>query len=242
MQYLTAGLKTDLFLWGVFYNAKKCPAPRNLPDEISTRDSAPENPGKGHLDDDNEPAGPKDSREEADKDPAAKRERPAGWIPPFTGWVKLNTSAILRGGVAGVGGSVHGPSGKWIFGYILNLGQHNCTQLRADLWALLLGLKLVSDQGYKKVQVETDSEQALECLKTNPDKSDPNADFIITCRKLLVGAWQISLSLVNRDKNRPAFEVVKHFEGHRVGDRTILDSLPSKLSEVIDNCQVRQLP
>lgn len=209
-------MKTDLFLWGVFYDAKNIP--RNLPVEIS----------------------PGDSWEEPDRNPAPKAERPMEWTPPSTGWVKLNTTAISRGGVAGIGGSVHGPLGKWIFGYVLNLGQDSCTQLRADLWALLYGLKLVSERGYKKVQVETDSQQALDCLKTNPDESDPNADFIGACRKLLVGNWQVSQSLVTRERNRPAILVVNDFESHHMGVLTLIDSPPPDLAGSTEDSQVGQ--
>ncbi|KAK4782432.1 hypothetical protein SAY86_016534 [Trapa natans] len=210
----THWLKNDLFLCGVFYVAKKDSALLNLPEEIEVKDSSIE-----HLIE-----GGEDTLGEFDENPSTKRGGLVEWTPPSPGWVKLNSSAVSRGGRVGIGGSVHGPSEKWIFGYVQNLGQCNCTQLRADLWALLLGLKLLFARGYSKVFVETDSEQALECLKTDPDESDPNADFIVACRKILLDDWLISRSVVSVEKNWPAVMIVENFEDHPLREETILHS------------------
>ncbi|KAK4781747.1 hypothetical protein SAY86_015849 [Trapa natans] len=221
----TQWLNKDLFLWAVFYIAKKDPAPLNLHEEFEAKDSDPE-----HLIE-----GAEDTLGEPDENSATKRVRLAEWTPPSHGWVKLNSSAVLRGDRVGIGGSVYGPSGKWIFGYVQNLGQYNCTQLRADLWALLLGLKLVAARGYKKVYVETDSEQALKCLNTDPDDSDPNADFIISYRKLLRNEWLISPSVVSVEKNWPAVMIAKNFEDHPLLEETILHDPTPPFMNFVDS-------
>ncbi|PKI47746.1 hypothetical protein CRG98_031879 [Punica granatum] len=245
---LTAGSKTGLFLWGVYRSFKNRPAPRirDSSEEICPSGPGVENPNNGLIakKGGNEAAGRRgdepNSLEESQKNPVIEAVL-TRWVPPCDGWVKLNTGAVFRGdpGPAGGGGSVHGRSGKWIIGYVSNLGE--CKQLTANLWALLWGLNLVSERGYRKVQVETDSELALKCLNrvnTEGDVVGPDdLDLISSCRKLLLGDWEISQSHVSREMNHPAVVVANHFEDHDVGIIALLDSPPPDLAKSMMNGQ-----
>ncbi|OWM65235.1 hypothetical protein CDL15_Pgr008825 [Punica granatum] len=245
---LTAASKTGLFLWGVYRSFKNRPAPRirDSSEEICPSGPGVENPNNGLIakTGGNEAAGRRgdepNSLEESQKNPVIEAVL-TRWVPPCDGWVKLNTGAVFRGdpGPAGGGGSVHGRSGKWIIGYVSNLGE--CKQLTANLWALLWGLNLVSERGYRKVQVETDSELALKCLNrvnTEGDVVGPDdLDLISSCRKLLLGDWEISQSHVSREMNHPAVVVANHFEDHDVGIIALLDSPPPDLAKSMMNGQ-----
>ncbi|XP_031404484.1 uncharacterized protein LOC116213609 [Punica granatum] len=240
--------KTGLFLWGVYRSFKNRPAPRirDSSEEICPSGPGVENPNNGLIakKGGNEAAGRRgdepNSLEESQKNPVIEAVL-TRWVPPCDGWVKLNTGAVFRGdpGPAGGGGSVHGRSGKWIIGYVSNLGE--CKQLTANLWALLWGLNLVSERGYRKVQVETDSELALKCLNrvnTEGDVVGPDdLDLISSCRKLLLGDWEISQSHVSREMNHPAVVVANHFEDHDVGIIALLDSPPPDLAKSMMNGQ-----
>ncbi|OWM64084.1 hypothetical protein CDL15_Pgr011539 [Punica granatum] len=113
---LTAGLKNDLFLWGLFRHAKHGPAPRNIPEEISLSGLSHGNSNSGLVSrsDDNEPGDPDDDRPNSCRESDGKStigvHSTVQWSPPCAGWVKLNTSAVWKEdtGTTGVGGLVHG--------------------------------------------------------------------------------------------------------------------------------------
>ncbi|KAL4299362.1 hypothetical protein AHAS_Ahas17G0093300 [Arachis hypogaea] len=55
------------------------------------------------------------------------------WKPPMKNWVKVNTDGASRGnpGQAGCGGMVRNELGRWVAGFIANLG--NCTTFQAEI-------------------------------------------------------------------------------------------------------------
>ena len=87
------------------------------------------------------------------------------WIPPPTGWVKLNTDRCYKvnPGLASGGGLLRDEDGKWIKGFDYNIGI--CTVTMSELWAIYHGLTLAWNEGYRRVLVETDSRSAALILK-----------------------------------------------------------------------------
>ncbi|MBA0613047.1 hypothetical protein Godav_013563, partial [Gossypium davidsonii] len=71
--------------------------------------------------------------------------------------IYLNTdgSDRLEDGFATTGGIVHDHSGQRILGYNRFLG--SCSVFEAELWGILDGLSFLIDQGYKEVQIRTNS-------------------------------------------------------------------------------------
>ncbi|KAL3748586.1 hypothetical protein ACJRO7_009770 [Eucalyptus globulus] len=152
----------------------------------------------------------------------------------FRNWVKLNTSGITRGstGSAGVGGTVHTSSGKWVLGYSFQLGKWS--SLAADLWAIFQGLNLVWDRNYRKVLVLSDSYPALNSLKTAPQASDPNKDLIQCCRELILRNWECNVSHISREKNAAAAWLADHSQLYPMG-LTKLDEPPQELAHILKN-------
>lgn len=74
------------------------------------------------------------------------------WSYPREGWVKLNTDGAARGnpGPAGGGSIISGHRGEFLIAYALNYGR--CMSTRAELSAVVRGLLLAWQEGFKKVR------------------------------------------------------------------------------------------
>lgn len=62
------------------------------------------------------------------------------WIPPSSGWLKLNTDGASKTSSdrSGCGGLLRGPDGQWIHGFATQLGF--CSAYVAELWGVYEGL------------------------------------------------------------------------------------------------------
>ncbi|KAF7831717.1 ribonuclease H [Senna tora] len=85
-------------------------------------------------------------------------------VPPDLGWVKLNVDGMGNEAskVAGCGGVCGGVEADFLRGFVQNLG--DCNVLSAELWAILSGLRLLWNGGYKKVMVDSDSMDAVRLI------------------------------------------------------------------------------
>ena len=85
----------------------------------------------------------------------------ARWKPPPEAWIKINTDGACVDGGARIayGGVIRDHKGYWIRGVVgvERLG----SVLSAELKGVFQGLKLARQLGYKKVCLESDSENAL---------------------------------------------------------------------------------
>ena len=72
-------------------------------------------------------------------------------LPPS--WVVLNADGVAKGnpGPTGGGGVLRGHRGEWILGFAENMGIS--TSMKAELKALLRGLKLATEKGVQKLWV-----------------------------------------------------------------------------------------
>ncbi|KAK4278747.1 hypothetical protein QN277_016549 [Acacia crassicarpa] len=84
------------------------------------------------------------------------------WESPPLGWAKLNVDGTVTSsqGKANCGGVVRDNRGLWISGFTQLLG--NCEAYAAEEWALLLGLRLALEEGYKRVIVESDAKTLMD--------------------------------------------------------------------------------
>ncbi|CAN1147355.1 Putative ribonuclease H protein At1g65750 [Linum perenne] len=81
----------------------------------------------------------------------------------LTGWLLIlmvQSSNLERG--CGGGGLVRNSSGHCLLAFTANLG--SCSITRAELWGILIGLRLAWNAGYKKIIVQTDSQVAVQLL------------------------------------------------------------------------------
>jgi len=127
------------------------------------------------------------------------------WFPPPEGWVKLNVDGASKGnpGLAGAGGLLRGQYGNWIRGFALNLGI--CSSVKAELLALLHGLKLAKDQGVTKLIVHTDSQVAFRKLNVLTTKNCAYRYLISKCQEFLQNPdWEVVLEHCYRESNQAA--------------------------------------
>lgn len=81
-----------------------------------------------------------------------------GWEKPEVGWVTFNTDGSYREGddLGGCGGVFRGCNGEWLAGFCYRIG--GCNALLAEVWAVLQGLRIAWDKGFRKLNVEVDSD------------------------------------------------------------------------------------
>ncbi|XP_020537429.1 uncharacterized protein LOC105640619 isoform X2 [Jatropha curcas] len=170
-----------------------------------------------------------------------KTQRPACWIPPRTGSVKLNIaeSSKTKTEAAGASGVIRDESGKWVIGYTLNLGSYSC--LGAELWAVYHGLMLAWDRGFKKVLVESQSLESLEYLKRVPDELDPNRALATCCMNLIKRDWDCQFLHIHREANGCANWLATNFQDHPLG-LTVFYKPPVSLIPILQNDSMMAAP
>ncbi|EOY03992.1 Uncharacterized protein TCM_019225 [Theobroma cacao] len=88
-------------------------------------------------------------------------EIPASWVKPNLSYVKLNMDGSAKGQPknAVAGGLVKDEKGNWLLGFAFNIV--TSFSLGAELWAILKGLELCWDRGFRKVLAKTDSKLSI---------------------------------------------------------------------------------
>ncbi|GKV16725.1 hypothetical protein SLEP1_g27324 [Rubroshorea leprosula] len=114
------------------------------------------------------------------------------WRPPAEGMLKLNTdgSRLSGSGIASAGGLVRDSAGRWVHGFVANIGK--ATNFIAELWGLKEGLLLCLSLDIRKLEVELDSMTALQAVHA---ECLPNglATALILDIKALVASFEFCL-------------------------------------------------
>ncbi|KAL5775565.1 hypothetical protein ACOSP7_013122 [Xanthoceras sorbifolium] len=87
----------------------------------------------------------------------------------------------------------------WLAGFAMKKGVGS--MLGDKLWNILKGLKLAWKMGWSKVIVETDSMEAVDCLKITYVDNHPLWGIIQNCRTLIKVDWYCHISHVFREGN-----------------------------------------
>ena len=127
------------------------------------------------------------------------------WFPPPEGWSKLNVDGASKGnpGPAGAGGLLRGPYGNWIRGFALSIGL--CSSVKAELIALLRGLKLAKDEGITKLLVHTDSQVIIRKLNMLHSKNSTYRYLVSQCQEFLNSPdWEVVVEHCFREANQAA--------------------------------------
>ncbi|GLT47711.1 hypothetical protein SLA2020_213810 [Shorea laevis] len=93
-----------------------------------------------------------------------KHEELIGWKPPPSEFIKVNVDGSAEGlpGMPAADGACRDSAGQWLFGFTQQLGEGHA--IRAEFFAILKGMELAWNKGYKKVVFETDSLLAIQTL------------------------------------------------------------------------------
>lgn len=87
------------------------------------------------------------------------------WKKPPEGWTKLNTNGGVENNnrMARCGGILRNHRGEWICGFTKTI--EVCSVMEAELWGILLGLRVAVDKSRGKIIVEYKAKDVIDCLK-----------------------------------------------------------------------------
>ncbi|CAN1121709.1 Putative ribonuclease H protein At1g65750 [Linum perenne] len=123
------------------------------------------------------------------------------WRPGEEGWATLNTdgSRLHRSGATAIGGLIRDERGKFVRAFCANVG--DCSITRAELRAIVEGVKMAWNLGFRKVAVQTDSRAAIAILQTGIGLTSQHAALVAEFHELKMKDWEISLSHIYREAN-----------------------------------------
>lgn len=76
------------------------------------------------------------------------------WNPQEEGWIKLNLDGDVSIYGASIGGVLQDSNANWLLGYSLNFGIESV--FKVEVRAMLEGLLIAWDKGFRKVEAECD--------------------------------------------------------------------------------------
>ena len=129
---------------------------------------------------------------------------PICWNKPNLGWFKLNYDGASQGnpGRAGGGGLIRNHDGKWVKGFMRNIGQ--ATSVAAEFWALRDGLMLAAQLGITHLHVELDAQVVVNLVLSKKTINNSCAALLNDCRYLMGLFQRVKVTHVFREANRCA--------------------------------------
>ncbi|CAN1279411.1 Putative ribonuclease H protein At1g65750 [Linum perenne] len=126
------------------------------------------------------------------------------WEPAPPEWVTLNSdgSVLPETGQAAAGGLIRDHQGRCLAAFTMNLGK--CSITRAELRGAVSGLQLAWERGYRKIQLQLDSQCAVQLLQGDDLEDHTHAATIIMARELLRRDWEVQILHVYRERNHVA--------------------------------------
>lgn len=102
-------------------------------------------------------------------------------------------------GELSAGGLARDHKGLWQFGFVRKLGWGSI--LKAEIWAIFMGLQCAWDRGYRSVIIESDSLLAVTKIPGEVHRQDPFYTLITKCQQLLRLNWNCNLTHIFREAN-----------------------------------------
>jgi ribonuclease HI len=156
---------------------------------------------------------------------AASEPQWVRWQGPPTGFVALNVdgSSLGNPGPSGAGGVVRDESGIWCFGFIAYVGVSEI--LKAELLALLFGLRLCWERGVRRLVVRSDSQLALQLVKHGCGPFHASRAVVTLIKEVLDRDWVVILEHTLREGNAVA-DLLAKMGAHAASRLQVLDSPP----------------
>ncbi|CAN1155888.1 Putative ribonuclease H protein At1g65750, partial [Linum perenne] len=126
------------------------------------------------------------------------------WEPTPPEWVTLNSdsSVLSETGQAAPGGLIRDHQGRCLAAFTMNLGK--CSITKAELRGAVSGLQLACERGYRKIQLQLDSQCAVQLLQGDDLEDHAHEATIITARLLLRSKWEVNILHVYSESNHVA--------------------------------------
>ncbi|KAK8477373.1 hypothetical protein V6N12_013818 [Hibiscus sabdariffa] len=122
------------------------------------------------------------------------------WTGPEPGWVCLNVDATVSASTSfgSVAGLLLDQIGSWLSGFQKAIGV--LQPLQAELWAVLIGLLFVWDQGFVFVQIQSDCAEAVKLIKADNAYMSP-ISLVHAIAALRQKAWATKITWIPRTSN-----------------------------------------
>ncbi|CAN1134643.1 Putative ribonuclease H protein At1g65750 [Linum perenne] len=123
------------------------------------------------------------------------------WQPGDEGWFTLNTdgSRITQSGATAIGGIIRDSGGTLVRAFSANVG--NCSITRAELRAVVEGLKIAWSLGIRKVTIQSDSAAAVAMLQAGGNPTHRHAALVAEFQALRARQWEVSIAHIFREAN-----------------------------------------
>ncbi|CAN1131007.1 Putative ribonuclease H protein At1g65750 [Linum perenne] len=123
------------------------------------------------------------------------------WRPGDEGWFTLNTdgSRITQSGATAIGGIIRDSAGSLVRAFSANVG--NCSITRAELRAIVEGLKLAWSLGIRKVAIQSDSAAAVTMLQASGRPTHRHAALVADFQDIRDRQWEVSITHIFREAN-----------------------------------------
>ena len=121
----------------------------------------------------------------------------------------MNSDGASQGnpGYAGGGGLIRDHNGKWVKGFMRNIGK--TTSVAAEFWALRDGLMLAGQLGIDHLHVELDAQVVVNLVLSNKTINNSRAALLNDCRYLLEQFQHVKVTHVFREANKCADNLAK---------------------------------
>jgi ribonuclease HI len=154
------------------------------------------------------------------------------WHPPRELFVKLNTDgAYKKDQVAGCGGVIRGIHGEWLGGFAKGVGL--CSAFVAELWGVYEGLRQVYRLGFRKVELNIDSEAVVRVLKRGSSSSSSGCSLLKRIWKLLEEDWLVEISHTYREANKCA-DALANIGCSLVSNCVFYDRCPAQIMDMYE--------
>ncbi|CAN1131008.1 Putative ribonuclease H protein At1g65750 [Linum perenne] len=131
----------------------------------------------------------------------ARQTQLIAWRPGDEGWFTLNTdgSRITQSGATAIGGIIRDSAGSLVRAFSANVG--NCSITRAELRAIVEGLKLAWSLGIRKVAIQSDSAAAVTMLQASGRPTHRHAALVADFQDIRDRQWEVSITHIFREAN-----------------------------------------
>lgn len=130
------------------------------------------------------------------------------WQQLESGWVKLNIddSVLGESNRTGIGGIIRDINGKCLMGFAMKIGMANIFQVEA--LAILEGLKLVWQNGFKQVEVNGDNALLMDIIR-NGFAAISNILKVRQMHEWCAEEWKLKFRYILRESNTVADSLAK---------------------------------
>ena len=135
------------------------------------------------------------------------------WRPPDQGCTKMNTDGACNPklGMIACGGILRDYRGEVKGGFMFNIGHG--VSFEAEMWGIIMGLRLAWDFGASRLVLETDCLEAVETLEDLQQHNMETSSISKEIQAMLMRDWEVQIVWERREANKLA-----HMLAHRALD------------------------